>query len=533
MSAATNLPPSPALAGTRVSACVPLATEFRGRMGTIGRQSAIYFAGTILTAAAGYFFRIYLARTLGPEALGLYALGMTIVGFLSLFTAFGLPTAAARFVSEYLSKREYERLGAFLRAGAAALLPANLLLGAVLLVVGPWIAKRFYHAPALGGYFLLFSLIMLFGATSTFLGQVMAGYQDVGRRTVITHFLGTPANILFAVALISLGFGLGGYLAAQVASGFLVMALLAVLVWKMTPAEARHTGGIGRMDKAVVSFSAAAFVLTGVQFVLAQADTVVLGLYLHAKQIGIYAVAMALVGFVPVALQSVNQILSPTIAELYAAGKHALLQRLYSTLTRLVVTLTLPLALTFMFVARPLMEIFGPAFAAGAIVLIIGTLGQVINCAVGSVGYLLLMSGHQKQMVQIQITNAVLMIALSLALVPRIGIAGGAVAAAASVAVTNLWALVEVRRHLKFVPYDSSFLKLAVPTLVTGLALRFLRVHWGAHPAWLLAAFAAILAYAVFVATLLLAGVNEEDRLLARAVWDKIAFHPKRGDELE
>lgn len=509
------------------------AAEFGSRMKTIGRQSAIYFAGTILTAAAGYFFRIYLAHTLGPETLGLYALGMTIIGFLGLFTAFGLPTAAARFVSEYWSKREYAQLGAFLRVGMASLLPANLLLGAILLAAGPWIAKHFYHAPALSAYFVPFALIMLFGAVSTFLGQVMAGYQDVGRRTLITHFIGTPANILFAVILIGLGFGLGGYLAAQVASGFFVMALLAVLVWKMTPAEARHTGGIGRMDKTVASFSAAAFVLTAVQFILSQADTVVLGFYLHAKQVGIYAVAMALVGFVPVALQSVNQIFSPTIAELYAAGKHALLRRLYSTLTRLVVTLTLPLALTFMFVSRPLMAIFGIAFQAGAGVLIIGTLGQLINCGVGSVGYLLLMSGHQKQMVQIQVANAVLMIALSVALVPRIGMAGGAVAAAASVAVTNLWALVEVRRHLKYLPYDSSFLKLAAPSLATGLALWFLRAHWAAPAAWMLAAVAVIVAYAVFLATLLLSGVNQEDQQLARALWSKIAFNARSGGGFE
>lgn len=509
------------------------ATEFRSRMGTIGRQSSIYFAGTLLTAAAGYFFRIYLAHTLGPEALGLYTLGMTVIGFLSLFTAFGLPTAATRFISEYYSKREYARLGDFLRFGFATLLPANLLLGAVLLAVGPWIAKHFYHAPALGKYFVPFALIMLFGALNTFLGQIMAGYQDVGRRTLITHFIGTPANILFAVALISLGFGLAGYLAAQVASGFLVLALLTVLVWKMTPAEARHTGGIGRMDKTVASFSAAAFVLTAVQFVLSQADSVVLGFYLNAKQVGIYGVAMALVSFVPVALQSVNQIFSPTIAELYATGKYALLQRLYSTLTRLVITVTLPLALTFMFVSRPLMTIFGTAFEKGAIVLIIGTLGQLINCAVGSVGYLLLMSGHQKQMVQIQIANAVLMIALCVALVPRIGIAGGAVAAAASVALTNLWALVEVRRHLKFFPYDFSFLKLVVPTLATALSLLFLHARWTGHSAWMLAAVAVIVAYGVFLIALVFSGVNEDDRRLARAIWGKIAFNSRTGVGLE
>jgi len=36
--------------------------------------------------------------------------------------------------------------------------------------------------------------------------------------------------------------------------------------------------------------------------------------------VGIYSVAATLVAFVPVALQSVNQIFSPTIADLHAAG---------------------------------------------------------------------------------------------------------------------------------------------------------------------------------------------------------------------
>src|SRR5260370_18062974 len=70
----------------------------------------------------------------------------------------------------------------------------------------------------------------------------MAGYRDVAQRTVITHFIGTPANIVIAVILISLGFGLGGYMVAQVASAMLVLALLAVSVWKMTPVEARGAG---------------------------------------------------------------------------------------------------------------------------------------------------------------------------------------------------------------------------------------------------------------------------------------------------
>ncbi len=113
MSAATHIP---VVEESKPELVPELAVgEFHRRIGQISRQSGVYFAGTIFTAAAGYFFKIYLARRLGAEALGLYALGMSMVGFLGLFNAVGLPTAAARFVAEYSARREFARLGGFLR----------------------------------------------------------------------------------------------------------------------------------------------------------------------------------------------------------------------------------------------------------------------------------------------------------------------------------------------------------------------------------------------------------------------------------
>ncbi len=508
----------------------PGSNEFHRRIGSISRQSAVYFAGTILTAAAGYFFKIYLARRLGAEALGLYALGMSIVGFLGLFNAVGLPTAAARFVAEYSARGEFARLGGFLRTGLALLSVGNVFLGGLVLIAGPWVAVHFYHAPVLRSYFWAFALIMLLGAFTTFLGQVMAGYRDVARRTIITHFIGTPANIAVGVLLISLGFGLRGYMIAQVVSALLVLALLALAVWKMTPLEARAGGPRVPVEKKVVAFSAVAFGIAGVDFALSQTDKIVLGHYLPAKQVGIYAVAMALVAFVPIALQSVNQIFSPTIAELHAMGNQLLLQKLYVTLTKWIVISTIPLALTIVIFARPLMAVFGPGFQPGVAVLAIGAIGQLINCAVGSVGFLLMMSGHQIQMIKIQATNAVLLIGLSLFLVPRFGMTGAALASAITVATTNIWSLAAVRQRLKLFPYDARYLKLALPTLLCVATLIGLSHGFaGVHSSWRLAGLGLISAYVTFLGTLFSLGLDGEDRQIARLVWTKITQSGRRN----
>jgi O-antigen/teichoic acid export membrane protein len=505
--------------------------EFHRRMANISRQSAVYFSGTILTTAAGFFIKIFLARKLGAEALGIYALGMTIVGLLGLFNALGLPTAATRFVSAYYARGEFGRLGTFLRGSLSLLSVCNVLLGALLLVVGPWVAVHFYHLPALSPYLWSFALIMFFGVLNTFLGQVMAGYQDVSRRTVITHFVGIPANLLFAVILISIGFQLRGYLAAQVGSALLVFVLLARLVWKMTPAESRAFGSLAPVERDVITFSAAASGTAALEFVLGQADKILLGRYLDVRQVGIYAVAMALVGFVPIALQSVNQIFSPTISELHATGNHSMLQLLYATLTKWVLILTIPLALTIVVFARPLMGIFGPSFAPGATVLAIGAVGQLLNCVVGSVGFLLLMSGNQFELVKIQALNAALLIALGLVLVPRMGMTGAALATTLAVITTNLWLLKAVRSRLKLSPYNSSYLKLVVPTLFSaGVLVALAHGFLGTRSIWTIAPVAIVSAYAGFLGMLWIFGLDSYDREIVHMLRARISRGVSRNE---
>jgi hypothetical protein len=76
---------------------------FRTQMGHISRHSGVFFAGTMFTAAAGYLFKVYVARMLGAEALGIFTLGMTMVGLLGIFSAMGLPQSP--FVSLRSTRR--------------------------------------------------------------------------------------------------------------------------------------------------------------------------------------------------------------------------------------------------------------------------------------------------------------------------------------------------------------------------------------------------------------------------------------------
>src|SRR5438876_10060678 len=93
---------------------VAAVENFRQSIAHISRQSAFFFAGTIFTAASGYVFRIYVAKALGAEALGVYAVAMTLVAFLGVFIAIVFSQSAVRFVASYCARGKLELLRGFL-----------------------------------------------------------------------------------------------------------------------------------------------------------------------------------------------------------------------------------------------------------------------------------------------------------------------------------------------------------------------------------------------------------------------------------
>jgi O-antigen/teichoic acid export membrane protein len=403
---------------------------------------------------------------------------------------------------------------------------ANVVLAAAMMVVGPWLARSLYHASALVPYLHLFAVILILGAFTTLLGQVLAGYKDVARRTVITNFIGSPVNIVFGIVLLSLGFGLRGYLLAQIASAAIVLLLLLAASWRLTPPQARQgSHNPVPMEREVFWFSAVVFGVGVLEFVLSQADKILLGAFLDVRQVGIYAVAATLVAFVPVALQSVNQIFSPTIADLHARGEHALLGRLFQTLTKWIFGLTLPLAFVMIVFSKPLMRLFGAAFEAGWLVLSLGTLGQLVNAGVGSVGYLLLMSGNQTRLIRVQVIMAIFMVAATLGLVRPFGIAGVALAAALTTVLTNYLCLRQVRGALQLSPYNRTYLHLLSPgmaSLALTVGFRLLVRSLDLRPEWFWIGIALVASYASFCGLMALAGLDSDDRMIVAAVRNRV-----------
>ena len=201
-----------------------------------------------------------------------------------------------------------------------------------------------------------------------------------------------------------------------------------------------------------------------------------------------------------------------------------MLGRLFQTLTKWVLGLTLPLAFVVLLYSRSLMLLFGPAFGAGWAVLIVGTLGQLINTGVGSVGYLLLMSGNQGRLIRIQGMMAVFVIAATLILVRPFGMLGVATAAALTNILNNYFCLREVRKALGLSPYNRTYVRLIVPAVAAlGVTLGIKLLTAQFQPQWICIVIALPISYMAFCGLCLIFGLDDDDKMIVAAVRSRIS----------
>jgi O-antigen/teichoic acid export membrane protein len=500
------------------------SADFRAHVGRITRQSSIFFAGTIFTAVTGYLFKIYVARKLGAHALGVYALGMTATGLIGVFAAGGLPQTGTRYIAAYSATNQTGKLQGFLWRGTGIVILLQLAASVVLMASKKIIANRIYHEPEIDAYMNFFIGLMFVGALTSFFSEVLAGYRDISRRTVIVNFIGTPLLLISVLTFLILGLGLRGYLLGQLVTAAVVLFLLLVTAWRLTPIGARSLPGrTVKLDPQVTAYATTLLGVQILEFLLAQTDRIALGVFTNAADVGVYALALGLTGFVPIALQSVNQIFSPTIAELHAKGEHSNLLRLYQTLTKWTLGLTIPLAFTVMLFARPLMQTFGADFARGWPVLVIVTAGQLINCGVGSVGIMLYMSGQEKTALRIQMILAPIVTVCNFVVIAIWGLVGAAIVSALTIALTNLWFLNVVKNALGIRPSLRGYLQLVPASGITLALLLVLRaltreMRWQ----FAIVGISALVAYGVFLLTFSLRNLDEDDRFILMATWNKI-----------
>lgn len=235
-------------------------------------------------------------------------------------------------------------------------------------------------------------------------------------------------------------------------------------------------------------------------------DIVLVAWLLSPAEAALYTVATRFVVFGQLANQAVSSVVQPRFTLILASSdgeERALLTKVFGVTTCWSVLLAWPVYLCVAAAPGAYLGWFGSSYSTreAVVVALVMAGGMLVAVASGPVDTLLLMIGRSGRSLANTLIALAVDIALCLLLLPRIGIAGAAIAWVAAVVVRCVLAVVQLRSDLGLVPQVGDLLLAgALPLVCVAAPIAVLdRVADLGPAAWLLACTGAALAYVAVV----------------------------------
>jgi len=399
---------------------------------------------TLATRVAAFGFSIVtnviLARSLGPDGRGVYAVAVMVSAILSLLGQLGIGPANVYHLSKQLIGLD-ELIG---HSASLALLLGTLGFGFVLAYVGLTDADSVLGIGS--RYVLIASAALPFMLWTAFLQSLLQGGQRfVHFNAVLLVQYASPTFLLVASLVLFADRTLGA-VCAWTASAVVTAVFAALAV-----ASPRHISLRLRSTtlRALLGFGIVSYLGNVTSFVNLRFDVLIVNYFAGTRQVGLYSVGTAMAEVVWFIANAAATVLAPRVSAADAEEADRVTERVARVVASLALVAALGLA-----VSAPLVVyvFFGPAFgeSAWAVWLL---LPGIIAFSVGRILSMYLL-GRNRLRVDLfaSAVGLVVTLVLDFALIPRFGFRGAAVASSIAYAAAMLVDLVWVVRHSTITP---------------------------------------------------------------------------------
>jgi len=416
------------------------------------KGSSTAFIYKVTGLMIGYLFTLLISRTLGADAMGIFALSATILNVFSVMGRFGLDLALLRFVAEYSSQGRMDAVKEVYTSSLKVAVPLCLFLSALLFFSSPYIADHIFKKEHFSVYLKIISFAVLPMGLISMNAESLRGLKKIKEYA----FLMDVSVSLFAAVLLVLflPFTRDSYipLIAYTLSLILVF-ILSLAVWLKNSGISSILNKKTLKIRSILDVSMPMFLSSSLFLIMGWTDTVMLGMFRTEGDVGIYNVAMKVAALTSITLFAINAIAAPKFAEFYGKGDKKGLGEIVTQSSKLIFWSSLPVLLVFFLFPSFILGIFGNEFKAGTHALLLLTFGQFINAISGSVGYILQMTGKQKSFHYIILFATLINIGLNALLIPKYGINGAAFASMASIIFWNIVSMFYIRSYLNITTF--------------------------------------------------------------------------------
>ena len=414
--------------------------------GSIARQivsaSAVSIGVRVAGVGLSYAANIFLSRLLGLAGYGQYAIALGWALILVLPARLGFDYSVLRYATAYLEAGDNSSLRGLVRVSVGSVAGLSLVIGAAMMfvatdatdqVMGATIAA----AAAVVAPIAIISIlsVMLRVARQFFASQF---YDQVLRPALLVLLLG-----LFTLGGAGWSASTGMYLTA--AAAWLSLGAIGLHFRKTFAATWKVVPSYTDMGK-WLRLSVPLLGVTLAQELLNQLEVILLGAFVDARAAGLFAAASRLVSLMTFALAAFGIVSGPMVASAFHRRDFAELQHITRLTTRLGFLFAVMVALFLLVAGKPLLGLFGPEFQPAYGPMLILVFGGLMNAFTGIVVYLATLTGRERPALAIFLSALVLSLLLNLWLIPRLGVAGAAIASSSALGFWNLAMLLYVRR---------------------------------------------------------------------------------------
>lgn len=389
----------------------------------------------------------YLTRQLGAEQTGIFFLALTLISIATITSRLGMDDAMVRTIASRAGKHKWAEVAGVFQQGLRLVFTGTIIFIGLIWILAAPLAEKVFHKPDLAPVLQTLKFMILPVAFIMLIGESFRGLKKIAQAITIQQLI-HPLFIIGSLILFGGLSTLSDFSHLFVFSTSLT-AIIAFAFWNLNNRHIRYKEQTMKMTE-LLKICRPLLLITIMNLVLLWTGTIIVGIYSNSADVGIYNIATRIARLTNFMLISINTIAAPKFAELYYENQQETLKNTAINVTRLMILVTLPLLMVFMFFPTNIMAVFGEQFASGGHILRILAIGQFINVFSGSVSFLLIMSSNEKLLRNNIVFVAVFNVVISLLLVPRYGMTGAAIASSLSMLIQNIVSLILIRMKLKF-----------------------------------------------------------------------------------
>ncbi len=411
-------------------------------------DAAITFAIRVGGALLAFAMQALLARAMMTDAYGGYVLIWTWLVAIGGLAALGLSETGVRFLPRYQLWGRNAHIAGFWSYGFGTVVAVSLAVAAIGIVASRMLPQDGDFASIV--FFIALGLPLF--AMDRYLEGIARGLGWF-RLTSVPVYLLRPVLIIAAALLLHAS----GQGVSLLEAGWILIGSMAIVTVGIALAMAvrlRQVTGedAGKAATAVrkalwLKASLPLLLVAGFEDLLTYIDVLLIGLLLPPESAAIYFAAARALALANFAYYAIFFVAARRFSLASGSEDRGEMQRLMTRTTVVTIVATLVSVVATLAVGPWLLAIFGPAFVAGFPVMIILGVGLVGRSLAGQANEFLIVSGGQREALAINIGAFAANVALTLLLVPMLGLEGAAIATAAVMLLRAVALIVIVRQR--------------------------------------------------------------------------------------